>query len=341
MAGKDYYKILGVSRTATDKEIKAAYRRLARQYHPDVNPGNKTAEQTFKEVNEAYEVISDAEKRKKYDQYGDQWQHADQFEAARQAQSSQGSWNFGQQPGDAQSYSSYDQGDLDGIFNDIMGGRMGSTYRRRTTRARKGEDIEYPIEITLEEAFSGTLRNISIQSEVPCTACKGTGMIQNLPCSVCRGSGVVPQIKRLEVKIPAGVTNGSRVRIAGKGEPGHAGGTAGDLYLVISVQPHAAFERKEDDLYVDVPVPLTTAVLGGEVEVPTLKGSKLALKIPAETQNERVFRLAGQGMPHLGDSSRGALMATVKVILPSELSKEEKEIFKKLKELREKEEFKS
>lgn len=332
MAGKDYYKILGVSRTATDKEIKSTYRRLARQHHPDVNPGNKAAEEKFKGINEAYEVLSDPEKRKKYDQYGDQWQFADQFAEAARQRSQTGGWNFTQEPGGAQSYA-FEEGDINGIFEDLLGGRAGG-FRRRTPRQRQGQDIEYPIDITLEEAYSGTLRNISLQSEVPCSACRGTGRIQNLPCSVCRGAGVIPQVKRLEVKIPAGVNNGSRVRIAGKGEPGSAGGPPGDLYLVISVQPHNLFQRKEDDLYIDVPVPLTTAILGGEVQVPTLKGTKLALKIPPETQNERIFRLAGQGMPHIGDSARGDLLVTIKVVLPTELSAQEKELFKKLREFR-------
>ena len=200
--------------------------------------------------------------------------------------------------------------------------------------AQGGQDIEHPLEVTLEEAYNGTMRNISIQTEVPCSACRGTGRIQNLPCSVCRGAGVVPQMKRLEVKIPAGVNNGSRVRIAGKGEPGTSRRTPGDLYLIISVQPHTLFERKEDDLYVDVSVPLATAMLGGEVQVPTLKGTKLALRIPPETQNERIFRLTGQGMPHLGDTSRGDLLVTIKVILPTGLSLEEKALFNKLRELR-------
>jgi molecular chaperone DnaJ len=333
MAGKDYYKTLGISRTATEKEIKAAYRRLARQYHPDVNPGSKSSEEKFKEMNEAHEVLSDPEKRKKYDQYGDKWQYADQYAQATREQSAAGGWNFNQEPGGAQSYN-FEEGNLDSIFGDILGGRTGSGFKRRTTRARRGEDIEYPIDVTLEEAYSGTLRNISMQSEAACTACRGTGRIQNLPCSVCRGAGAAPQVKRLEVKIPAGVNSGSRVRIAGKGQPGQSGAVAGDLYLVISVQPHSLFERKEDDLYVDIPVPLTTAILGGEVQVPTLKGTKLALRIPPETQNERLFRLTGQGMPHLGDTVRGDLLAAVKVLLPSELSAQEKELFKKLKELR-------
>jgi molecular chaperone DnaJ len=331
MAGKDYYSILGISRTATDKDIKAAYRRLARQHHPDVNPGNKAAEERFKAINEAYEVLSDTIKRKKYDQYGDKWQEAERYaEAARQ----QGeAWKSAQQSGAGQTYR-FEGEDLEDIFGDILGGRMGSGIRGRGARTKRGQDIEYPIEITLKEAYTGTIRNISLQTEVPCTACRGTGRIQNLPCSVCRGAGVIPQVKRLEVKIPAGVNNGSRVRIAGKGEPGSSGGTAGDLYLVISVQHNDLFERKEDDLNVDISVPLTTALLGGEAQVPTLKGSKLALKIPPETQNERVFRLTGQGMPHLGDSSRGDLLVTVKVTLPTGLTPEEKALISKLRELR-------
>jgi DnaJ-class molecular chaperone len=333
MAGKDYYNILGISRTATDKDIKQAYRRLARQYHPDVNPGNKSAEERFKLINEAYEVISDPQKRKKYDQYGEQWEDAERYAEAARHQSPPPGWESAQRGGARQPFN-FDEGDLGEIFGDLFGGRSGSGARSRTARPRKGQDLEHSIEITLEEAYNGALRNISIKNEIPCAACRGTGRIQNLPCSVCRGAGVVSQIKRLEVKIPAGVNNGSRVRIAGKGEPGPAGGVAGDLFLVVSVQHHTQFERKEDDLYVDVSVPLVSAMLGGEVQVPTLKGTKLALRIPAETQNEQIFRLTGQGMPHLGDSARGDLLVTIKVTLPTGLTQEEKAIFNKLKELR-------
>lgn len=330
MAGKDYYNILGVSRTAADKEIKAAYRRLARQYHPDVNPGNKDAEEKFKEINEAYEVLSDPEKRKKYDQYGDNWQYADQM--AEAAKRYGGTWSFTRQPGAEQAFR-FEEEDLESIFGDILGGHMGG-FGRRTPRPRRGRDLEYQAEVTLEEAFSGTTRSISLKTEIPCSACQGTGRIQGLPCSLCRGAGSVTDVKRLEVKIPAGVDNGSRIRIAGKGEPGSAGGPAGDLYLVISVRPHPVFERKGNDLYLDLPVPLTTAVLGGEVQVPTLKGTKLALKIPPETQNERVFRLAGQGMPQLSSNIRGDLLVRVKVNLPTSLSEEEKSLFARLRELR-------
>lgn len=329
MAGKDYYDIMGISRTATDKDIKQAYRRLARQYHPDVNPGNKSAEERFKAINEAYEVIW--AKRKKYDQYGDRWQDADRFaEAARQQG---GARNFTQQTEAGQTLH-FEEGDLDGLFGDLFGDRTGGGFRQRTVRPRVGQNLEHPLEVTLEEAYSGTTRHISLQTEVPCSACRGTGRIQGLPCSVCRGAGVIPQAKHLEVKIPAGVITGSRVRIAGRGEPAPAGGTPGDLYLIISVRPHTLFERKGDDLYVNVSVPLTTSMLGGEVQVPTLKGTKLALRIPPETQNERIFRLTGQGMPHLGDTSRGDLLVTIKVTLPAGLSLEEKALFVKLRELR-------
>ena len=173
---------------------------------------------------------------------------------------------------------------------------------------------------------------INLQGEEPCKACGGTGQIQNVPCSVCRGAGVVATVNRLEVKIPAGVTSGSRVRISGKGQPGYGGGPSGDLYLNITVSPHPTFERQGDDLTTNLPVPLTVAVLGGEIQVPTLKG-KLALKIPPETQNGRIFRLSGQGMPHLGSSVRGDLLARVNVILPTRLTEKEKELFRQLSQL--------
>ncbi|MFC1893322.1 DnaJ C-terminal domain-containing protein [Chloroflexota bacterium] len=323
MAGKDYYSILGVNRNASEREIKQAYRRLARKYHPDVNPGDKAAEERFKRVNEAQEVLSDSEKRRKYDQYGDQWQYADQF--ARTGRQQQPSWDFSQGGGGF-----HGADDLGSLFGDLFGGGT----RSRRARPRRGRDIEYPVEVTLEEAFHGAKRNIALQTQEPCSACNGSGRIQNLSCSVCQGLGVAASVKRLEVKIPPGVKNGSRVRITGKGEPGYSGGTSGDLYLVVSVKPHRLYERKGDDLYVVVSVPLTVAVLGGEVQVPTIKGKSLELKIPLETQNGRTFRLAGQGMPHSGKSSHGDLFARVNVMLPNDLSPQEKELFEQLAKLR-------
>ena len=323
MADKDYYSVLGVNRDASEREIKQAYRRLARKYHPDVNPGDKSAEARFKQVNEAYEVLSDKEKRKKYDQFGDQWQYADRFAQAGY----QGSPFSDFSQGGSTSFR-FEEADLGSLFGDLFGDRFGG----QRVRPRRGQDIKHPVEVTLEEAYHGTKRTIALRAEEFCSGCQGTGRIQNMPCSACRGSGVVSRIKRLEVKIPPGVKDGSRVRIAGKGEAGY-GGAGGDLYLMISVKPHRLFERRGDDLYVEVAVPLVVAVLGGEVQVPTLKG-KLALKIPPETQNGRAFRLAGQGMPHLGNSSRGDLLAKVNVVLPTNLSPQEKELFKKLSQLR-------
>jgi len=298
MAGKDYYSILGVSRNASEREIKQAYRRLARRYHPDVNPGDKSAEAKFKEINEAYEVLSDKEKRQKYDQFGDQWQYAEQFAKAGWQQTP--FWDFSQDSGSTTIH--FGHSDLDSIFDDILRG-FGAGTARQWVQPRRGQDIEYPVEVTLEEAYHGTKRIISLEDG-----------------------------KRLEVKIPPGVKDGSRVHVPGKGMPGY-GGARGDLYLVISVKPHPLFERNGDNLHVEVAVPLTVAVLGGEVEVPTLRG-KVALKIPPETQNGRTFRLTGQGMPHLGDSSRGDLVAKVKVVLPTNLSPQEKELFRQLSRLR-------
>lgn len=326
MAGKDYYNILGVKRDATEQEVKKAYRKLARQYHPDVNPGDKSAEAKFKEINEAYEVLSDKEDRKKYDKYGDQWKYADQFEKAGAQQG--GRWNFGSGGGQA---FHFEGDDISSIFGDLFGGGRAGGFGRKP-RSRRGRDIEHPVEVTLEEAYRGTDRILSMENPQSCGACGGTGMIQNVPCSVCRGSGVVAGTKRIEVKIPRGVRNGSRVRIAGKGEPGYSGGGNGDLYLVISVKSHRQFERKGDDLHTEVEVPLTVAILGGTVQVPTLKG-KLELKVPAETQNGRVFKLSGQGMPHLGKSDFGDLLAKVKVALPTKLTDEERKLFEQLREL--------
>jgi len=328
MAGKDYYNILGVERGASAQEIKRLYRRLARKYHPDVNPNDKSAEAKFKEINEAYEVLSDKEKRQKYDQFGDQWQYAEQFARAGRQQTP--SWDFSQ-GGDAQRFY-FEEGNLSSLFGDLFQG-FGTRTSSRRARPRRGQDIEYPVEVTLEEAYHGTKRILSLETKEPCPTCGGSGQIQNALCSTCRGSGVVARPKRIEVKIPPGVKKGSRVRIVGKGEPGYAGGSRGDLYLVTSVKPHQLFERKDDDLYVEVVVPLTVAMLGGEIQVPTPKG-KLALKIPPETQNKRTFRLAGQGMSHLGNFSRGDLMARVRVVLPTKLSAEEKKLFEQLGRLR-------
>lgn len=324
MPGKDYYAVLGVGRSAPEKEIKQAYRRLARKYHPDVNPGDKAAEAKFKEVNEAYEVLSDPEKRKKYNQYGDQWQYAEQF-----AKAGQGAKRDFSRGGASTTFDFGDLGDLGDLFGGVFRGFGGGSS---TARAARPRSIEYPVEVTLEEAYHGTKRVLQLQAEETCSACGGSGRVGRGRCSSCGGSGVLLKPKRLEVKIPPGVGDGSKVRIAGQGGQGY-GGTKGDLFLVVKVLPHRIFERKGDDLYVEVPVPLLTAVLGGEVGVPTLKGN-VALKVPPETQNGKVFRLAGQGMPHLNDSSRGDIFAKVKAVLPTQLTPQERQLFEQLRKNR-------
>ena len=329
MPARDYYELLGIKRGATDAEIKQAYRRLARRYHPDVNPGDKSAEAKFKEMNAAYEVLSDKDKRAKYDKYGEKWQYADQFEKAGGAQQPQGF--FRHSPNEETNFNyGGDISDIDSLFDDLVHGR-GSRYSSRRAGPRRGQDLETPVEVTFNEAYTGTSRTISFQVEEPCAACKGTGRIQGVPCSVCRGAGVVPNMKRLEVKIPAGVNTGSRVRVAGQGQPGLGG--AGDLYLIITVHPDPTFERDGDNIQTTANVPLSVAMLGGEIQVPTPKG-KLALKVPPETQNGRVFRLAGQGMPRPGSTTRGDLLAKVNVVLPTGLNEREKELFRQLGRIR-------
>ncbi|PKB65493.1 MAG: hypothetical protein BZY80_00265 [SAR202 cluster bacterium Io17-Chloro-G2] len=283
----DYYNVLGLPRTADDKAVRQAYRKLARQYHPDVNHEDSASEEKFKAINEAYSVLSDPDKRRRYNRYGDDWEHSDRIEEA-QARSRRGG-GFGFREG-SESFSGQSS-IFDRLFSDFGGGRSRAPSPPPAT--------EHPVEITLEEAFQGASRLLSLANG-----------------------------RRLEVKIPAGVDNGSRVHIP-------AGGTGqGDLYLVMAVKDHPRFERKGNDLYSQVEVPLSDAILGGDVNVPTMKG-QVSLTIPPETQNGRRFRLAGRGMPVLNDpTSQGNLYATVKVVLPAGLSPEEQELFQQLRRLR-------
>jgi DnaJ-class molecular chaperone len=288
---QDYYGVLGVPRSATEKDIKQAYRRLARQYHPDVNPGDKTIEEKFKEINEAYDVLSDPEKRRKYDKYGEHWAHADQIEEAEaRAGPRRGFFRWSTGGSDADPLFGFDTA-RGGLFDSLFA-NLGQELHPRTT-------VEQPVEITLEEAYSGTTRVLSLSGG-----------------------------RRLEVKVPPGVDNGSRIRIPGGDH------RQGSIHLVISVQPHSRFQRQGRDLNCEVEVPLADVVLGGEVTVPTLRG-RVALTIPAETQNGQRFRLSGQGMPDLNDPEvLGDLYATVKVKLPQSLSPQEQDLFRQLRELR-------
>ena len=303
----NHYDTLGVKRNATDKEIRSAYRKLARKLHPDVNPNDKAGESRFKDVNAAFEVLSDAEKRKKYDKYGDNWEHADEIERAQRARGSgPGYTRFyynGGQSGD------FDQADLGEMF----GGLFGDSRRGGRGMRQRDLNLEQHVEVTLEEAFHGTTRTLVV-------------------------GGEDGPARRLVGKIPAGVMTGSRIRVAGEGREGYDG-RKGDLYLVVTVRSHDRFERKGDDLHTEVEAPLTTAVLGGEVEVQALD-KKVALKLPPLTQNGRVFRLTGLGMPKLRPErveglnqpgQRGDLLARVRVRLPDRIEEKERELFEQLK----------
>ncbi len=318
MEYKDYYELLGVPRDAGEDDIRKAYRRLARKYHPDVNPDDKDAANRFKDINEAYQVLSDKEKRQKYDQLGssyEQWQQTGGAPGGFDWSQWYGGQPAGQPGGGRRVYTTDDFGaeDMGGFgFSDFFeslfgspGGTTTGTRRRTFTQApRKGQDVEHEVPISLAEAFHGGKRLIDIDG------------------------------RRLEATIPPGVKTGSRVRLRGQGGPGMGGGPAGDLFLRIRVLDNPQFERQEDDLRVDVPVPLYTSVLGGKVKVPSLNGD-LNLTVPAETQNGRAFRLRGQGMPKLRDpKERGDLYVRAQVRLPEGLSDEEKDLFRRLEELR-------
>jgi molecular chaperone DnaJ len=319
---KSFYETLGVKRDASDKEVRSAYRKLARKYHPDVNPGDKAGAARFKEITNAYEVLSDKEKRRKYDKYGDRWEYADQIEEAERQRGGRFRQGGGGQQFRVEDLGQF--GDLGGVFGNIFG--RGGGVR---TMARRGSDIQQPVEVTLEEAFHGTTRTLEMIAQEPCPTCGGAGEVAGAICHMCGGHGQVQRPRRLELKIPAGVATGSKVRMAGEGQPGMGGGGPGDLIVSVTVRPHARFERKGDDLSEDVDVPLTLAVLGGEAEVPTVTG-KVMLKVPPLTQNGRAFKLAGLGMPHLGKHGRGDLHARVRVRLPEQLSAEQQKLFEEL-----------
>lgn len=326
MEYKDYYKILGVDKKATAKEIKKSYRKLARMYHPDVNPDDQTAENKFKEINEAYEVLSDEEKRQKYDRFGSEWQ---QFERGG-GRAQDFNWSqWASQPGGSRSSRTMSQEEFNQMFGSGMGGGgfsdffetlFGGRGRSRQsaggfdfgsgqdfgqTFAQRGQDIEHEVEISLEEAFYGTTRTLQWEDG-----------------------------RTIEPKIPRGVKSGSKVRLSGKGQPGIGGAADGDLYLRIKVSPNSLYERKEDDLLVTVRIDFFTAMLGGKAEVNTLDRT-VNLSIPPETTNEKQFRLRGLGMPQLRNpEERGDLYAKVKVLLPTNLSAEEKELVAQWQELR-------
>lgn len=347
MSKRDYYEVLGLARGASPEEIKKAYRRLARQYHPDFNKEDKDAEKKFKEINEAYEVLSDSQKREQYDRFG----HQAGFNGF-------GGGGFG-----AADFNGF--GGFESIFESFFGGGFG---RRSRPGPEQGSHLRFDLAITLEEAFRGGSRELRVPRAETCPECKGSrarpgtrpetcstcggsgqqqfarntpfgrfvnvqtcsacggeGRVIKEPCPACRGQGRVVRERKIEVKIPPGVENGARLRIAGEGEAGLRGGPPGDLYVVITVRPHKLFRREGDDLVLELPLDMARAALGSEVEVPTLDGTA-AMRVPEGTQPGTSFRLKGRGMPRLRGLGRGDLRVKIKVVVPRRLTPKQKQL---------------
>ncbi len=330
---KDYYQVLGVPKDAPAKDIKSAYRKLARKLHPDANPNDpKAAEEKFKELQEAYEVIGDAEKRRKYDALGSNWQQASQqAETQRRYRSAQQQEDvfstFGQGAQGPSGFSDF----FDAFFS---GAAQPQGRQTRSTRfAQRGGDLETTIDLSLRDAYLGGTKQVSLQIEDTCPRCGGTGIVDNAICPVCHGTGRVISTRKLEVTIPKGVRPGQRIRLAGQGSSGTGGGANGDLYLVAQFGNDGTFERKGDDLYVDVTVDIYDLVLGTEVRVPTMTGD-VTVTVPAGTQNNKLLRLTGKGMPKVRGSGNGDEYVRLIGKLPTQLSERERQLFEELAALR-------
>jgi molecular chaperone DnaJ len=348
MSKRDYYDVLGSSKSASGDELKKAYRKLAMKFHPDRNPGDKKAEQNFKELNEAYEVLKDEQKRAAYDQYG----HA-AFEQGGGPRGGAGAGGFGGGFADI----------FDEMFGDIMGGRRGGQGRGQS----RGQDLRYNMEVSLEDAYNGKKATITVPSSSSCEACDGTGgkdgaapdtcsscggagkvrtqqgfftvertcptcggagrVIKN-PCGECRGAGRTRKDKTLEVTIPPGVEDGTRIRLAGEGEAGLNGAPSGDLYIFLGLKAHRLFQRDGANLYMRVPISMTIAALGGDVEVPTIEGGKVRVSIPQGCQNGHQFRLRGKGMNVLRSTARGDMFLEAAVEVPVNLTSKQKELLR-------------
>ena len=355
---RDYYEVLGVSRGASEDEIKKAYKKMARKYHPDLNPGDKTAEEKFKEVNEAYEVLSDADKKARYDQYG----HAGVDP------------NFGAGGFGGGFDGSFDFGDLGDIFGSFFGGGFGGGRRTNPNAPQRGESIRMSIAISFEEAAFGCEKAVTVEryetcdtchgngcapgtspevcpdchgtgtvlvrrqtpmgvfaTSSPCPKCGGKGRIIHQPCKDCRGSGMVRKKKTIQASIPAGIDNGQTISIRGQGNAGKNGGPAGDLLITITVRPHELFRREGTSVLCEAPITFTQAVLGAELEIPTIDG-KVKYTLPEGTQSGTTFRLKGKGIPSINGRGRGDQYVTVYIETPKNLNKEQKEALKKFAE---------
>jgi molecular chaperone DnaJ len=346
---KDYYKVLGVPETASEKEIQRAYRRLARQYHPDANPNDRDAEERFKEISAAYDVLGDADKRKEYD------------ELRRLGPMAGGFGGGAGFPGGTGGFRVDGMGfDLGDLFGDVFGGPTRTAGRRRA--AARGRDLEAELRLTFEEAVAGLTTDVHLTSEATCATCggsgarpgtspvicpacqgqgqvsetqgffaisqtcrrcRGRGQVVETPCDDCRGAGVVRKPRQVKVRVPAGVDDGTLIRLPGRGEPGRNGGPPGDLFVVVRVSPHKLFGRRGDDLTLTVPVTYPEAVLGAEVKVPTLDGAPVTVRVPPGTPSGRVLRMRGHGVPRRG-GGRGDLLVTVEVAVPTHVSAKER-----------------
>lgn len=314
----DYYDLLGVSKKADEKEIKTAYRRLARKYHPDVNPNDAAAEAKFKEIGQAYEVLSDPEKRKLYDRYGSSWES---IQNAR--------------PG-SDAGANFSQGGFETIFEEIFQ-NFGAAGPWGRSPGIPPQDVERVVELSLAEIDAGTKRVLTYRTEDACKPCKGTGQVllisgrEKGPCPSCGGSGTVATQKKVEVTIPAGIRDGKKLRVPGRGVIG-SNGKAGDLYVAIRELPDPTFRRKGDDLEVDISIPYVIAALGGNVSVPTLRSS-VSIKVPAGSQGGQLMRLKGQGLTRMGNSGRGDLHARIKITVPKSLGAEERRLLEQIRDL--------
>ena len=328
MKTKDYYRILGINRTATIKEIKRAYYQLARRYHPDVNRDDRTAESTFKQINEAYEVVSDPQKREDYDRICKQQHWFDRYARTRDCNAKESADHRHSRSSD-----NFNLSDTQELFDSLF--CKFHTKHRETRRSRRpihGKDVEYPIEITLEESYKGSSRIIDFETAKECPRCKGRGLIRGKTCIDCNASGTKTQSRRLQVTIPIGARNGLKICLAGEGHSGANGGDNGNIYLVVQLKPHEYSRLKGDDLYVELSVPLTVLALGGEVQITALQGT-FNLDIPAGTQDGQIIRVAGKGMPRIGDHVRGDLIVTIRVMLPTSLTHRERALFEQLRAL--------
>jgi DnaJ-class molecular chaperone len=338
---KDYYEVLGVNRTASADEIKTAYRKLARKFHPDLNPGDKAAEERFKELQEAYDTLSDPEDRKLFDKYGENWKAVKQgggppppgWEGARTTGGPQtggfdfSGFDFGSDAGGSAGFD---------IFEEMFGGAAGARggrARREGQRARRqrGEDVEAELELSLEEAHRGVRRTLQMQVAETCATCNGTGVVNDKTCPTCGGSGQVIKPKTIEVNIPAGVRDGSTVRLAGQGGAGMNGTQPGDLYLRIRLRPHPVFSVRGDDVEIDLPIAPWEAVLGAKLEVPTIDG-KVELTIPPGAQSGQRLRLRGQGL-NKRKGGRGDQYVRLKIVVPKEISAEERRLYEQLRDI--------